>query len=194
MKPETSEAGVVFAAAGSRLITVNSVSNIPMAYQASASDSWLAVNPARGTAMSGAPGESAITVNPAGLLPGVYRGGVSYAFDSDAVRTVNVTLVVPGSPCDASQVVATQVGLADNFQAAVGMPVPLTMEVVNGCGTPVAFTQVTAAFSNGDAPVALSAVDGIPGRFAGTWVPQVVGAQVAVVAGSAVVSGKVTPY
>jgi len=204
VKPELSAAGLTFAqgAAAAQQVSVYAGSSVPLAYQAAASAAWLSVSPVTGTAMAGAPGSSVISVNPAGLAPGVYRGGVSYAFASDAVRTVNVTMVVPSLACDPAQLVATHNGLPQNFQTAVGLPVELTMNVVNGCGAPVSSAQVTAAFSNGDAPVMLRAVDGAPGMYTGGWMPQAAGSQVAVTATAvgqtgtalAVITGKVTPY
>ena len=43
------------------------------------------------------------------------------------LRTMNVTMLVPDpvNPCDPTQLVATQVGLANNFQTTVGLPVVL---------------------------------------------------------------------
>jgi hypothetical protein len=205
VKPELSTAGMVFVSgAGSQQMSIYAGSNFPLAYQAASSSSWLTVSPGAGMAMAGAPGQTVVSVNPAGLAPGVYVGGVSYAFASDAIRTVNVTMLVPDpvNPCDPTQLFATQVSLANNFQTAVGLPVEVAVNVVNGCGTPVTSAAISASFSNGDAPVVLSAVDNASGTFLGTWTPQAVGVQVAVTAtavgqnggASAVITGKVTPY
>jgi len=99
--------------------------------------------------------------------------------------------------------IVTQTGLPHNFQTVTGLPVELALDVVNGCGVPVTSGQVSASFSNGDAPVQLSPVDNTSGTFAGTWIPSAIASQVtvtgvAIAQGSsqatAVIAGKITPY
>jgi uncharacterized protein (TIGR03437 family) len=173
------------------------------------------VLPATGVASAASPGQSTVSIDAAGLAPGTYRGGVSYAFSSAAVRTVNVTLVVgaPGSSaksaqpqasqpaCDPSQIIATQTGLVDNFQQPAGWPVGLAIQLITDCGAAVSQAEVTASFSNGDNPVQLTAVDNMSGIFVGTWVPDSVSPQVTVTAtatgpgsqsASAQITGQVT--
>jgi hypothetical protein len=203
-KPVLSAAGLVFTpGSGPQQVAVYAGSSYPLDYQATASAPWLSVNPAMGRTLAGAPGQSVVSVNPAGLAPGVYRGNVNYALASDAVRTVSVTLLVQGSTCDPTQLIATQTGLPHNFQTVAGLPVDLALNVVNGCGAPVTSAQVSASFSNGDQPVQLSPVDSTSGTFAGTWIPGAVASQVAVTGiavvqgaspATAAIAGKVTPY
>ncbi|MBS1877826.1 MAG: fibronectin type III domain-containing protein, partial [Acidobacteria bacterium] len=197
--PEPSPAGMVLDArdtqAGlSRAVTVYASSTAPLPYQASASTeqggSWLSVSPATGLASSAAPAGSTIVADPSGLAPGVYRGGVSYAFSSAAVRTVNVTLIVGANNasgqittqagCVPASIIATQVGLVHNFQQQAGWPTPLALKLVNDCGSPVTSAEVTAGFSNGDPPLAFTPVDSVSGIFAATWTPRGVSSQVTI--------------
>ncbi len=79
-------------------VPIYASSKTPVAYQASAATTdggtWLSVSPSTGFASASAPGQSVISANAAGLAPGVYRGGVTYAFSSNGVSTVNITLLV----------------------------------------------------------------------------------------------------
>jgi uncharacterized protein (TIGR03437 family) len=194
--PDFSTAGLVFNAAtgasqtgASQTVQVFAGSATPLPYQASAATqdggSWLSISPRTGLASSAAPAQSRVTIDATGLTPGVYRGGASYAFDSDSVRTVNVTLLVPApeaSACTPAQLIPTQVGLADNYQQLVGWPAALAVQVITNCGTPAPNAQVTVSFSNGDPPLALTAEDGSSGLFAGTWTPRTASPQVTVTA------------
>ena len=201
VKVNPSPAGLVFLfpAAGMSLpaqnVQIYASSNTPLPYQASIfannrsainGADWLSVNPPSGSASFTVPGSSSVSVNPAGLAPGTYRGTVSYAFSSAAVRTVNVTLIVTAPPtatpvpCFPGNLVLTQVGLVENFQQAVAWPVELDVKVHTDCGNLVDNAQVIAMFSNGDPPLMLIPVDGSPGLFSGTWTPRTVSAQVTI--------------
>jgi hypothetical protein len=198
VKPDPSPAGLVFvttAAGGSpasQNVQVYASSNGAVSYQVSAAtnnqSAWLSVSPSTGSASSSAPGPSNVSVNTAGLPPGVYTGGVSYAFSSAAVRTVNVTLiVVPASAtqpsnqaspmavqpeCVPSRLAPTQIGLVDNYEQRVGWPTAVSVIVLNDCGAPVANGQAVASFSNGDPALILAPVDNSSGVFFGTWTPR----------------------
>jgi uncharacterized protein (TIGR03437 family) len=201
--PDLSTAGLIFissAAAGTtpaQTVAVYSSSNAPAAYQASAATidgaAWLAVSPATGTASANAAGPSSISVNPAGLAPGVYSGGVSYAFASDGVRTVNVTLLIKeaGAACTPTRVIATQTGLPNNFTQLAGWPAPLAIQLIDDCGSAVPGAQITATFSNGDPPLTLTPLNSTSGTYLGTWTPQNVSSQVTVTAATAHVTGEV---
>ncbi len=166
-------------------------------YQASAATTdgfaWLSVSPATGSASSGTPGQSTVSVNPNGLAPGVYRGGVSYAFSSDSVRTVNVTLLVgsagisaqtskvrSAARCIPDALIATQVGLPNNFQQTLGWTALLTVAVIDDCGAPVTNASVSASFSNGDPKLILYPVGSAPGRYSTSWTPRAISSQVTV--------------
>jgi adhesin/invasin len=195
-KPQMSTAGLVFVttAAGSspapQNVQVYASSNSGVPYQASAAAgakaAWLSVSPSIGSSSSAGAGLSGVSVAAAGLAPGVYTGGVSYAFSSAAVRTVNVTLVVEPAPlstqsvCVPVQAVPTQIGLVDNFELLTGLPTAVAVSVLNDCGAPVTNAQVEASFSNGDPPLMLAAVSNSSGVFSGTWTPRSVSPQTAV--------------
>jgi uncharacterized protein (TIGR03437 family) len=209
VKPALSTAGLIFtssAVAGAtpaQTVAVFSSASLPVPYQASATTSdgaaWLTVSPATGSASSSATGSSSVSVNVTGLAPGVYSGGVSYAFSSEAVRTVNVTLLIlkagtvpslrePASlsatatTCVATRTIATQTGLFNNFAQPAGWPTPLSIKLINDCGAAVPGAQVTTTFSNGDAPLTLTQRDSSSGVYLGTWTPQGVSPQVTVIA------------
>ena len=170
-------------------------------YQASASTtdgaSWLSVTPSTGSASIVGAAQSSVQVSVAGLAPGVYSGGVSYAFSSDAVRTVNVTLLVLNTPsgssvrgvsadasptCTPSKLIGTQTSLYNNFAQAAGWPTPLSVNLMNDCGSPVNGASMTTTFSNGDPPMALAPRDSVSGIYVGTWTPRTISSQVTVTA------------
>jgi uncharacterized protein (TIGR03437 family) len=203
VKAEPFPPGLVFisGAAGTALpaqtVQVYASSVAALIYQSSAATddgaAWLSVGSPTGSASSALPGQSSVSVNPAGLAPGTYTGGVSYTFSSAAVRTVNVTLIVPGigpaivsgeagsqAACTPTKLVLTQVGLFHNFQQPIGWPAALAVKVLTDCGSPVGSGQVIASFSNGDPPLMLSNVYNSNGLFAGTWTPRSIGPQVTI--------------
>lgn len=205
--PVLSAAGLIFTAnaavgAPSQNVQVYATAGqVVTAYQASASTtdgaSWLTVTPATGFASILGAAQSSVSVNVAALAPGVYSGGVSYAFSSDAVRTVNVTLLVLNSPtptaakgaspdatptCTPSKLIGTQTSLYNNFAQAAGWPTPLSVNLMNDCGSPVNGAALTTTFSNGDPPMALSPRDSVSGIYVGTWTPRNVSSQVTVTA------------
>jgi uncharacterized protein (TIGR03437 family) len=211
VKPDPYPAGLVFVTTGangspaSQSVQVYASSNNPVSYQASAATdnhaAWLSVSPSTGSASSSAPGPSGVSVNTAGLAPGVYTGGVSYAFSSAAVRTVNVTLiVVPASAqkpssqvaamatqsgCVPTRLVPTQIGLVDNYEQRVGWPTAVSVILLNDCGTAVTNAQVVASFSNGDPLLTLTPVDNTSGVFSGTWTPRSVSPQASITVNAA---------
>ena len=205
--PVLSSAGLIFTANVNGSVAPQNVQvfanagQIVTPYQASASTSdgasWLAVAPATGFATILGAAQSSVSVNVAGLAPGVYSGGVSYAFSSDAVRTVNVTLLVLNTPvgaavkgvspeasatCTPSKLIGTQTSLYNNFAQAAGWPTPLSVNLMNDCGSPVNGASLTTTFSNGDPPMALSPRDSVSGIYVGTWTPRNVSPQVTVTA------------
>lgn len=157
---------------------------------------WLRVKVNSGTASTGNPGSVDVTVQTAGLVPGVYTGGVSFSIGA-VVRTVNVSLVinqaapVPKSSarrldqaaCVPTKLVPTFVGgLVNNFSQQVAGPVPVSVNVVDDCGTLVPNlndpaspkADVTIMFSTGD-PSAKTMLLTDPKRAAYTitWVPDI---------------------
>ena len=203
--PQLDQAGLIFIAnpnqlQGSQTVTLSADTSTPLPFQASAAAAdgagWLAVDPTTGTVSTSEPAQTSVSFDATGLAPGVYRGGVSYALSSAAVRTVNVTLIVvnPASAsasqpssraagsrsagCVPTQLIATQVGLAHNFQQTAGWPVGLAIKLLNDCGELVSAARVAVTFNNGDAPIELLPIDNVSGLYVGTWVPRGVSPQV----------------
>ncbi len=196
------------AAPAPKTVTVYSNSPTPVTYSASASapggGSWLSVAPSTGTSSSATPGTSTVSVTPGTLAQGVYTGTVSYQFSAAAVRSVNVTLIIEAAggatsstsgrvsdssltpsastSCTPTRLVPTQTGLVSNFAQPTAWPTPLSIVVVNDCGSAVGNGQVVATFSNGDPPLALGLVNAGTGVYSGTLTPQTTSGQVTVTA------------
>jgi uncharacterized protein (TIGR03437 family) len=184
----------------SQTVPIYASSKTPVAYQASAATAnggtWLSVGPSIGSASASTPGQSVISTNAAGLAPGVYRGGVTYAFSSNAVSTVNITLLVgtqgasgssaasvraatAAAGCTPTKLVATQTGLVDNFAQPAGWPLLLAVAVNDDCLNTVTNAQVTLTFSNGDPPQVMT-FNNSSQTYIYTWTPLTVGSQVTV--------------
>src|SRR6185312_12560386 len=193
---------------------------------------WLSIDATTGSAIAGTPGEVQVSVNSASLKPGVYRGTVSFSSGSSvrsvnvtlvvetppnasatssAAPSVSGAAVNPltrmkpaadGPLCSGATLVATQTGLVSNFSAPASWPTPLAIKLVDSCGSLIGNGQIVATFSNGDPPLALTAVDPANGLYSGTWTPRKTASQLTIAAhvtapgyGSASVqiAGKVTP-
>jgi uncharacterized protein (TIGR03437 family) len=225
--PDPEPPGLLFISAETgalapQTVQVYASSASPVNYQAASDSSWLLVSPASGSTSSASPAPSSVSVNLTGLASGVYRGNVSYAFSSAAVRTVNVTLIVnagastaaertpeaalpnalPRASCTPTQLVPTQTGLVNNFAEPTAWPTPLAVLLVNDCGQPVLGAQVVATFSNGDPPLGLSATNTTSGIYSGTWTPRNAAGQVTISARATAssfpaanvqITGQVTP-
>ncbi len=181
-----------------QIVTVFTSSTRAVQFQASATSDggWLSVSPGLGTTSQPAPAGTNATVNIAGLKQGVYTGLISYAFAGNAVRSVNVTLVVspvggtaatltsstgtpsvsaplqPRATCTATSLAAVQTGIVSNFSAPAAWPTPLSLRIVDDCGGTVTGAQIVSTFSNGDPPLPLPLVDSKNGVYAGTWTPR----------------------
>jgi large repetitive protein len=211
--PDLEPAGLLFLSSAPQTVEVFTSSPTPVTYQASSDSPWLLVTPGTGSTSTASAGSSSVSVNLSGLASGVYRGNVSYALSSAAVRTVNVTLVVEAATassdrsakattCTPTQLVPTQTGLVNNFSAPAAWPTPLTVLLVDDCGNPVTNGQVVATFSNGDAPLALAPTDTTSGIYSGTWTPVNSNPNLAILANAAAagfpaanvqINGQVTP-
>src|SRR5207302_145436 len=109
-----------------------------------------------GSTSASAPGQVVVSVNPASLAPGVYRGSITFASAGSQVRAVNVALIVStpvagGSsrtttqvtlPCPAAQLVPASTGLATSFSAPTSWPTPLIITLIDTCGTAVGNGQI----------------------------------------------------
>jgi uncharacterized protein (TIGR03437 family) len=205
--PDLQPAGLVFIStaggpASNQAINVYASSKAALPYQASPSaddgGGWLAISTGQGAASANTPGSVTVTANPAGLNAGVYRGIVSFTFGT-AVRAVNVTLVVQPNPttpalvpqarpaaagpvCGGAQLVPTQTGLVSNFSAPTSWPTPLSIKLVDTCGSSVSNAQIVATFTNGDPPLPLTAINSGNGIYSGTWTPRKATSQISITA------------
>lgn len=205
VRPEPSPSGLVFVATAgvstqSQMIQLFAGSKGAVAWSASAATanggSWLSVSPVSGQSSAAAPGSTTATVNASGLAPGVYRGGVTFAYATAAVRTTNVTLIVPtpaatgaekpapraASACTPSMLAPTQTGLVDNFAEPAAWPTPVSIRLFDDCGNPVTDGQIVLTFSNGDPPLAMPLTDPANAIYSATWVPSRTMARVSVTA------------
>ena len=193
--PDPSPAGIFFVAVANgaqpatQTVTINTSSSSAAAFQAATLTSdggtWLSVSPSTGTSSSQTPGQVKVSINTAGLTPGIYTGEVSFSM-SGVVRTVNITLVVtpagssfatpvaeattPQAGCTASKLALTENGLVNNFAVPASWPAPLIVQLNDDCGAGVVNGSVVANFSNGDAPLMLKG-DGQNGTYSASWQP-----------------------
>lgn len=228
--PSLSPGGLIFltqaiATPPAQTVTVSTTSPNSANFQAAASTNsggnWLSVTPTTGSTVAATPATASVSVNPAGLNPGVYKGAVNFAFSPTAVRSVNVTLVVESttsattpavsssgphpqaaSTCTPSQLVPTSTGLVSNFAAPAAWPIELGITLVDDCGDLVTDGQIVATFSNGDPPLILSLADPTAASYVGTWTPEHASSQIAInaratasnlPAATAQIAGAVTP-
>jgi uncharacterized protein (TIGR03437 family) len=73
--------------------------------------------------------------------------------------------------CAATRLVLATAAPAGGFRQQADMPRKVRAVVYNDCGTPVGDALVTAAFSNGDSPLALPAIEAAKGVYEVPWVP-----------------------
>ncbi len=194
--PDVQPAGLLFTApaggqAPSQTLTVNTSSASAVLFQAGAftldGAPWLNVNPSSGQASGSSAGTANVSVNTAGLAPGVYYGEVDVAISS-VLRAVNVTLIVQSAgstanvdapaaqvACAPTQLAVTETGIVNNFAVPAGWPATLTVQLNDDCGNSVTGANVVASFSNGDPALTLLG-DG-QGNYSATWQPGSTSAQ-----------------
>ena len=194
---DPSPAGVLFLTnelvnPSSQTISVRSNSATSSTYQASSNKPWLNVSPATGATSSATPGASTISVVSAGLAPGLYEGRVGYQASGGNPMLVSVTMLITtdggvvvtsGSRtssiapqiagCTPTKLYAAQTALVDNFRKESGIPVPLSVIVIDNCGNFSNAANVTVSFSNGDDSISLSSLAQAAGSgvYSGTWTP-----------------------
>jgi uncharacterized protein (TIGR03437 family) len=185
-EPHPTPAGFFFNNSSSGTVTVNTSSNTPAMFQASASTvsggNWLTVTPTTGIASTQTPGITSAAVNISGLANGIYYGSINISMNG-MVRSVTVTLVVTGqtttppspeSPhaasCTPAHLALSQTALSSNFSIPAGWPATLIVQLNDDCGNPVSGGSVVASFSNGDPPLTLAG-DQISNLYSATWQP-----------------------
>jgi uncharacterized protein (TIGR03437 family) len=185
--------GLLFTAAAggsvppAQSITVSNAGDGTLSFQLSVATfsggNWLAVSPAAGDTTTG-PVTASVSVSPAGLAQGVYRGRVVGVFNSGSPQEVDVMLAVgagasgsfavapaawngAAAACTSQsmQLMAETIGSGMSVQAS--WPRPLLALVVDNCGTPVADATVVA---NVEGLIIVLQRLGA-GRYSATWVP-----------------------
>ncbi len=134
-----------------------------------------------------------LTVQPSlgDLKPGIYRAALTLLLaDGSPSQVVNVLFVVNAptaganpagavaADCVAQNLYGIDSGLGSGFQARVGSPTSVAVELVDDCSNQVANATVVARFSNGDPPLALASLG--DGTYSGTWRPGTASDQVTV--------------
>jgi uncharacterized protein (TIGR03437 family) len=198
--PDATPGGLVFtspaggAAPSAQQVQINTSSATPIAFQASTTTddggTWLNVTPASGNTSGQTAGTASVSVNPAGLAAGIYTGDVTFSI-GQIIESVEVTFVVqptgaaggiarphPEVSCSPSKMAMTEVGLVNNFSVPAGWPASLIVQLNNDCGSVVTNGNVTANFSNGDPPLALTG-DSL-GNYIASWQPGTVNPQLVV--------------
>ena len=107
-----------------------------------------------------------------------YTAGINVQLDiPDVMGALGITgqVIAHSSPRLAAACVPWQANgvftsLPIGFQATVGLPVSLQVEILDSCAQAMNTGTVVATFSNGDPPVALTPIGG--GLWDGTWTPQ----------------------
>jgi trimeric autotransporter adhesin len=177
---------------------------------------FLTATPAAGSLTPTNPASVSLEANIAGLAAGVYTATLNVTFSGGALRAVPVTLTVyegpsitgsvrlsPRTVCAPTQLLPALTAISQGFSLPAGWPTPIDVTVMDDCGQPFTNGSVTAAFSNGDAPLGLSNLQA--GMWSATWAPRVAAetvtitvtaqssAQAAPLEGTVQVGGVVTP-
>jgi uncharacterized protein (TIGR03437 family) len=200
--PDPVPSGLVFTSSGNQNVTVYTSSDQLAPYQVAVSTQagtgWLSATPTSGTLSTAAPAQLTIAVNGANLKPGIYTGSVHISISNLAVRTVNVTFIVPALPseagmaavladtpratCAPARLVVTPTNLAGNFSTPAAWPRSVAVQVADDCGNSVASGRVVAEFSNGDPPLSLNLSDSKAAVYSSTWTPTHAATQITVTA------------
>ncbi len=179
LAPVISPAALVFvAAAGSNpqpqtvLVSNPATQAMTITAEAEPSNTWLALSTTQATVSQTQPLAEAVSVNTAGLAPGVYQSSLEIeAAGSGAAYPAAIVLVVtPQGSCTPTALWPAIASVTDNFQAAAGIPVPLQALIFDNCGNPLDAGLVSASFGSGEAAIDLTPVGN--GVWSGTWTPQ----------------------
>jgi uncharacterized protein (TIGR03437 family) len=193
--PEISPSSLIFTSA------LNSSENVAIGIRNSVADQYTSifqdldenhnaingftVNPSSSAVAPSQPAGLLVTPEFSALTPGdVYNGAILLQFDNDVLRTVNVlTVVAPSATGDArfnprassscnTLILQWRTPTPPSFSIVQGHGQTLELQVVDGCGNPIAnptTAAVAANFSNKDP--ALSLVHVGNGVWTGTWAP-----------------------
>jgi uncharacterized protein (TIGR03437 family) len=161
-------------AAPAQMVTLSNPSSQTLTVTTSISfasgNGWFTATASAGSVTSAQPLTETIAVNSASLAPGVYLGSMDvHISETNTDYPVEVLLVVKASSCTPTQLFPVITNLGGGFQATAGIPVPLTAQVVDDCGTPLASGSLLAYFPGGDPSVTL--ISNGQGQWSGTWMP-----------------------
>ena len=200
--PDPVPSGLVFTSSGNQNVTVYTSSDQPAPYQVAVSTQnsggWLSASPVAGTVSTTTPAQLTISVSGANLKPGIYAGSVHISISNLAVRTVNITFIVPKSTstpatiaaraitpqssCTPANLVVTPTSLAGNFSTPAAWPRTVTVQLADDCGNSVTSGRVVAEFSNGDPPLSLNLSGDNAAVYSATWTPSHAATQLTVTA------------
>jgi len=205
--PVLQPAGLVFASASgitspaSQSVNVVASSTMALPYEVGVAGDFIDVANVSGSASGSALTPVAVSVSPAGLNPGIYRGQVQFNFAPPATYlTADVLQIVlpagvaaptsalgtvKGAPrtvtgCTPTQIAVIGTSVAGNFSQPASWPIVVQTRVVDDCANPVTNAKVVLSFSNGDPPLTapLEATSGeqggnggSDGTYAATWIP-----------------------
>ena len=189
--PDPAPSGLLFTSSGNQNVTVYTSSDQPAPYQVAVStengSGWLSASPVTGTVSTTAPAQLTIAVNGVNLTPGIYTGDVHISISNLAVRTVNVTFIVPRSAsasaaiaaraittqssCTPAKLVVIPTSLAGNFSTPAAWPRTVAVQLADDCGNSVTSGRVVAEFSNGDPPLSLNLSGNNAAVYSATWTP-----------------------
>lgn len=188
--PEVAPAGLVFTGSTGSVIppqrfvvswsSTTAQDLVPIAYTDDGSN-WLNVSPGDAKVSATSAGVFSASVNTAGLSAGVHTATIQL---NDVIYgTVNVTLILtPGGAnagprhseailsCTPSTVVLTETGIPGSFTVPAGWPSDLIATMTDDCGNSVNNGAISANFSNGDPPLALTP-QGSAGQYSSVWQP-----------------------
>jgi uncharacterized protein (TIGR03437 family) len=137
---------------------------------------WLSVVASGTSIQSGQGADVQVSVDAAGLTPGIYNGTVIATNDSTNIQyPVSVLLVVtPASgTCTPTQLLPVLSDLGPDFDLPSGRPAALQALVLDDCGSPLTTGVVQVSFDNNDPRALLTATGS--GVWSGTWLPHQAG-------------------
>jgi uncharacterized protein (TIGR03437 family) len=151
---------------------------------------WNVTTPADPSIAPGAAAQLAVAPVITGLAAGIYRSTLTLRAAGDTrVRTVDLLLILTGAPprtaasetpprhveitCPPGGLQVSSLRQAVGFNAITGAPMAVEARVIGNDGRPLTAGEVTASLLGAtDRIASLSHIDGDPGRWSGTLLPQ----------------------
>jgi uncharacterized protein (TIGR03437 family) len=166
------------------LITNLSASAAPLSVNATTTGGgdWLAVAPDNGTISAGASQTITVQPNIGSLAPGVYQASITAQAGGTALTVSVVFVVVPSvtpvaslsgahaaqaASCTPKKLYPLFTSLTQGFVVPASWPLPIQVQAVDDCGSPMTSGQVTTDFSNGDPRLSLVSLKN--GHWQGIW-------------------------